>query len=216
MNLFIISLVLLIIGIVLIYKRPAIPAQSTDQLPPSNARRILGFVLILPLVYVLLFTSPFSGTKHENTNPTATYTNDQYGFKIDFDKPFYFDESHKNGDVVEFTDSTADVQEIITINFVKEASVNNSTFEAYVNKITQRISKTLGGELIGNKQLNTAKNTYLTEYRVRIDQRLLHYIQLTVLSKDGQVFIVSGMSDDSSWLKYGEGIKNALLSFSTI
>jgi hypothetical protein len=85
-----------------------------------------------------------------------------------------------------------------------------------VNKITQRISKTLGGELIGNKQLNTAKNTYLTEYRVRIDQRLLHYIQLTVLSKDGQVFIVSGMSDDSSWLKYGEGIKNALLSFSTI
>lgn len=160
---------------------------------------------------------------NQNLSPGDFYINKQYGFEIIPPANWVIaDENQVDGIPVEFVDRTKNVQGLIRVSFTSQSTITSSNFDTSVNNSLQKVKDTPGVSFISNEKIVPSKiPSYLLEYIIDSNKGSGyqgsgkdHILQLTSLTKDGQVFIVTGMVDETMWSNFKDVVKDSLLSFS--
>ncbi len=214
--------VLFIVGIFFLWKGSMKFSRKTEPWPKSKKTgRIIGAVLLIPLVAELIFFQSIAGvqmTDHIVTLPSGSaYSNQQYSFNIIPPSGWMVDKSPTNGAVVEFVDRLKAVQAIMAVTTINQPQVTTSFFDTYVANGVQQAKNTPGITFIGsNKIVSGSMSYYLIEYKQKIPggSGLSHVLQLSMLGKSGTIFVISGESDDAVWTNFESVIKASLQSFS--
>ncbi len=167
-----------------------------------------------------------SGTIYHNQNlsPGDAYLNHQYGFKIIPPANWVIaDENVQDGVPVEFVNRMKEVQGLIRVTSISKSGITNSNFDTYVSNAVQKVKEDSRAVIISSQKLEpTSTHSYLLEYKLKINggsgykgSGLTHVLQLTLLTKDGQAFIVTGTTDDVEWSNFKDVIISSFMSFTS-
>lgn len=226
------DVVLFIVGVFFLWKGQMQVSKKVIAWPKSKKTgRIIGAILLIPFIAGLIFVyiNPPSSiqppVKYDSLVPGAFYSNKQDGFKIIPPSGWiiapssFLSKNPDAGQKIQFLDRPNNIQAIVTVSQATVPGITASNIDSFFNDQVQTAKNTPNSLFIASdRAVSNGATYYLIEYKQKMSggSGMSHVLQLMSLGKSGELFLVTGGSDDAIWLNFKDVIKSSLLSFSVI
>lgn len=209
--------VLFIVGIFYLWKGSIQISKKAEPWPKSKkAGRIMGLIFLVPFIIAIIIkpSDLGLGNQYKSLPIGQSYENIQHGFKITPPANWAVDESKKDGQIVGFIERSQDILSIVSVTSISDPEITSSFFDEYINNGILQARATPGVTFISSDKLTTiGVPAYLFELKMNVGNKLMHALQFSLLAKNGQVLIITGMSDDAQWASRKDSIRDSLMSF---